>query len=373
MRINIVGDFKCNNVSKITFDTNLKSILSESDINVVNFEAPIKLPNSKRILKSGPNLSQGQQSAEFLEQNGFNLISLANNHVMDYGEDALENTLACFKKATTIGAGTWEEAYKIKSFEIDNKKIGFLAVTQHEFGVLAEKTGNEHSIGSAWMLHPMVDELILKGKKENDFLFILPHAGIENQSQPLPELRTLYKHWINMGADGVIASHPHTPQGWEIYKRKPIVYSLGNFCFENHSAKLPPYWFYGLLAYIEIENNIIKLGVNGLYYNIQKGTLEITEESAFKDYLLSINIVLQDKQQYLANINRYCNELMATYDIAFGDSGYFKFSSQKFFKQLVKRIIGKNRSFDKSHFINNLRCEVHRWAITRATLNEQYL
>ena len=366
MRINIVGDFKCNAVSKISFDTNLKSILSEGNINIVNFEAPIKLPQSKKILKSGPNLSQSLKSAEFLEQNGFNLISLANNHVMDYGKDALENTMACFKKATTIGAGTWEEAYKIKSFEIEDKRIGFLALTQHEFGVLAEKTGNEHCIGSAWMLHPMVDELILKGKKENDFLFILPHAGIENQYQPLPELRTIYKHWINMGADGVIASHPHTPQGWETYEGKPIVYSLGNFCFENHSAKLPPYWFYGLIANIEINEEKIDLDIHGLHYDINSGHISVTKEDSFNNHLTTINKVLQDEPQYLKEVERYCKELMPVYDKAFAESGYAKYDSKKYIKLLLRKLFHRQRPTNVMHLMNNLRCEVHRWAIARA-------
>lgn len=369
MRINIVGDFKCNAVSKITFDTNLKSILSKGDITIVNFEAPIKLPQSKKILKSGPNLYQGQQSAEFLEQNGFNLISLANNHVMDYGEEALKNTMACFKKATTIGAGTWEEAYKIKTFEVEHKRIGFLAVTQHEFGVLAEKTGNEHCLGSAWMLHPMVDELILKGKKENDFLFILPHAGIENQYQPLPELRTLYKHWINMGADGVIASHPHTPQGWETYKGKPIVYSLGNFCFENHSTKLPPYWFYGLIANIEINEEKINLDIQGLHYDINTGLISITKEDSFNSHLTTINKVLQDDPQYLKEVERYCQELMPVYDKAFAESGYIKFNSKKYVRMFIRKLFHQERTTNVVHMLNNIRCEVHRWAITRNIQN----
>ena len=369
MTINIVGDFKCDGVSKLAFDTSLQKFLYQGNINVINFEAPITLPNSKRICKSGPNLSQSQKSAAFLEQNGFNLVSLANNHVMDYGEEALKNTMACFKKATTVGAGTWEEAYTIKSFEIEDKRFGFLALTQHEFGVLAEKAGNEECIGSAWMLHPMVDELILKGKKENDFLFILPHAGIENQYQPLPELRTLYKHWINMGADGVIASHPHTPQGWETYKGKPIVYSLGNFCFENHSTKLPPYWFYGLIAILEINEEKINLDIQGLHYDINTGLISVTKEDSFNSHLTAINKVLQDEPQYLKEVERYCKELTPVYDRAFAESGYVKYNSKKYVKLLLRKLLRQQRHTNVMHLMNNLRCEVHRWAISRAINN----
>lgn len=65
MIINIVGDFKCNNVSNISFDTSLLMLLKDGDINIVNFEAPIKNSNSKKILKSGPNLLRAKNPLFF--------------------------------------------------------------------------------------------------------------------------------------------------------------------------------------------------------------------------------------------------------------------------------------------------------------------
>lgn len=69
------------------------------------------------------------------------------------------------------------------------------------------------TLGDALMSHPVVDEMIVKSKIEVDFLYLYVHAGIEDVYYPLPETRTLYKHFIDMGADGVIASHPYTLQG----------------------------------------------------------------------------------------------------------------------------------------------------------------
>ena len=81
-----------------------------------------------------------------------------------------------------------------------------------------------------------VNHIILDAKKELDYLFILPHAGVEYTDAPVPELIARYRDFIDYGADGVIASHPHCPQGWETYKGKPIFYSLGNFLFNSKNT-----------------------------------------------------------------------------------------------------------------------------------------
>lgn len=122
----IWGDFKVNDVSSLCMDRELGNILKECDFNVVNFEAPIK-SRSMPIRKSGPNISQCQDSPEWLESRGFNVVSLANNHTMDYGRDGASATKDAFKSARIIGCGTWDEAYKLEVVtSSDGKRIGFM-------------------------------------------------------------------------------------------------------------------------------------------------------------------------------------------------------------------------------------------------------
>lgn len=368
MKINIFGDFKINDVSAFDMSSVLLDCLMASDINVLNFEAPIRKKNARPIDKSGPNIFQSQDAPAFLEESGFNLFSLSNNHAMDWGEESLEYTRSLFS-TNTIGAGSWNEAYRIKCFETKGVKVGFLAVTQHEFGVLDDEQ-NETKVGTAWMLHPCIDELILEGKKRYDYLFILPHAGIENEFYPLPELRTLYRHWIRMGADGVFASHPHTPQGWEIYKDKPICYSLGNFCFENHSKSLPTYWNYGLVAQISLDKGKVLLDMKYVEYNQDKHSIDYTVDSSFCQHMDEINSVLKDEYLYIEKVNEYCNRLVDYYDLAFAKGGYYKYATKKFSVQLVKQLAGRRYKGNLNHALNNIRCEAHRWAIIRAWNNK---
>ncbi|MBO4825933.1 MAG: CapA family protein [Prevotella sp.] len=370
LQLTIVGDLKSDN-GQFQIGDAMKKRLQNSDVNVLNLEAPIKSSEFSLLLKSGPRLSQSKNVLDTIYGCGFRVISMANNHMMDFGKESLFYTKELIeeKECTSLGAGFWEDAYQIKCIETKGVKVGFLAVTQHEFGVLDDEQ-NDTEVGTAWMLHPYIDELILEGKKRCDYLFVLPHAGIENECFPLPELRTLYRHWIRMGADGVFASHPHTPQGWEIYEDKPICYSLGNFCFENHSQGLPKYWNNGLVAHVLIDEGKVQLDMHYVEYDQDKHYIDYTEEHSFCQHIDEINSVLKDEHLYIEKVNEYCNRLADYYDLAFAKGGYYKFATKKFSVQLLKQIVGKRYKGNINHALNNIRCEAHRWAIIRAWNNK---
>lgn len=367
LRISIVGDVRIDN-EHLLLGEELRNELQNSDVNVMNYEAPVKASNYTLLQKSGPRLSQNEQVIDTLVQLGFNVISMANNHAMDYGEESLLHTKELLEQRNciTLGAGSWKDAYQIKYIEKQGVRIGFLAVTQHEFGVLDEEYDGKDQVGTAWMLHPCIDELIVKGRKQCDYLFVLPHAGIENEYYPLPELRTLYRHWINMGADGVFASHPHTPQGWEMYNNKPICYSLGNFCFENHSASLPPYWNYGLMAQVILDKEGAKLVMKSVAFDLAACILNSTEDDEFCQHVREVMSILHDDKKYMEEVNSYCMRLQDLYDRAFSDSGYMKYNVLKYSKQVILKMVGREHVFSPVYIINNLQCEVHRWAILRA-------
>ena len=102
--INILGDFKCNNVShlQIEIDNSMRNELSKGDINVLNFEAPIVSEDCKPIEKSGPNITNDKAASAFLMATGFNLFSLANNHIYDFSEKGLLKTRKSFPEGLTI-------------------------------------------------------------------------------------------------------------------------------------------------------------------------------------------------------------------------------------------------------------------------------
>lgn len=363
LKLNIVGDFFSPQLNGLQFSQSLKEKLNNADLNVVNFEGPINTNKSVPICKSGPNISQDSDAPVFLKEHGFKLFSLANNHSMDYGGQALDATIKCLNEDCIVGAGLWDEAYKVKILEIKGKKIGFLAITQFEFGVLDDIAFCENKKGAAWMEHPCVDKLIVDSKQQCDYLIVLPHAGLEHFTLPLPELRTLYRHFVDMGADAVIGGHPHVPQPWETYKNKPIVYSLGNFCFDEECAE--PLWNIGLMANLSLDEDDLYLQIHPLHFDKKQRIVDFVDDDNVNLRLSEGLKLFSDQYAYVEAVNNHCLSMQSYYDMLLEMSGYSKFSIKHCLGYIKRKLLGKVPTTDNSHFINCVRCETHRWVLSR--------
>ena len=97
-----------------------------------------------------------------------------------------------------------------------------------------------------------VENMIREYRSNCDLLIMICHTGMEGWNIPLPEWRDLYKHFIDIGTDIVIAHHPHVAQGWENYNGGHIFYSLGNFAFNKGNKILNNR---GLGVIIEYDEN----------------------------------------------------------------------------------------------------------------------
>lgn len=367
IKLNIFGDFKCSDVTKLNIDTSLQRLLDESDINCLNFEAPLREKGSSPIIKSGPSITNDDKAPGWLVNAGFNLFSLANNHIYDYGDESLTKTVKAFPQGTTAGAGNWEEAYSYRVIEKEGVKIAFIAVTHHEFGVLYEENYQCDEKGSAWMLHPRIDELILEAKQQCEYCFLLPHCGMEHEYFPMPEIRTLYRHWVNIGADGIFASHPHTAQPWEVYKGCPIAYSLGNFCFDSLWNTPPEYWYKSLIASVTIDDKI-SMKIQYCGYDETSGKLSVINDSQYAEHLRQINNIFQNNKDYIKAINAQCAKYDGMYDAFVNEAGYYRLNSKlviKLGKRIAKILLGRTNKNRTASLINILRCETHRWTIIR--------
>lgn len=257
IKIFFAGDF-CSkpSTSLIAVSEELKQLMAECDLRVVNFEVPLKpaveLPKQER-----ERFFQNDDAPAFLLNLGFDLFSIANNHTFDWGEAGYRKTVAALPDKT-FGAGTYEQAYEVKVVDIKGVKIGFLAVSFAAYKGVFDDMNDHEGLGCAYINDLKVNHVILEAKKNVDYLYILPHDGIEYIDVPLPETMARYRDFIDYGADGVIGCHPHCPQGWETYKGKPIFYSLGNFFFNSKEDTLyraynRPHWYEGRCAIITIN------------------------------------------------------------------------------------------------------------------------
>ena len=356
-QITIWGDFKANNVENLNLSGSLQLLLNQSNINVVNFEAPVKC-KEKAIRKSGPNISQDTAAPKWLEVRGFNVISLANNHAMDFGADGLRQTEAMFQNAHVIGVGSWENAYKMYVVTTDDGiRVGFLAATHCEFGTLVDKKRDQY--GCSWCQHPDFEKLILR-KKDVDYLVILNHGGIEYMDMPLPEWRILYRKWIDWGADAVVASHPHVPQGYEIYQGKLICYSLGNFCFQTNNIK-HNHWLESLCCVINVEKNgKSNFAIHPIYYNAKNNYIDFNHSIDFTKHLIWLNESLKDEETYMNYVNKFVVDLYGHYGGLFTRGGWL---ASIFSKEFLKGII---EGFKNEHIYNCINCESHRCTLMRA-------
>lgn len=290
----IAGDF-CStpSTSKITVSDELKKLIQSCDLKVVNFEVPLK-PIVTLAPQKRQRFFQNDDAPDFLRGLGFNLFSLANNHAFDWGNEGLLKTKAAFGDSA-FGTGTYNEAYQVKVVEVKGVKIGFYALSFAAYTGVFDDVMNHEGLGCAYINDLRVNHDIMEAKKYVDYLFILPHDGIEYIDVPTPETIARYRDFIDYGADGVIAAHPHCPQGWETYKGKPIFYSLGNFLFNSKEGydfrANKPHWYEGLCVVLTIDNcqlswEVVNTkNVNNVGIEIDNSEIRIEHDELLCSYL----------------------------------------------------------------------------------------
>lgn len=218
------------------FSKDLLEVMESADLMMLNNEFTYStrgepLPNKAYTFRAKPSRVQ------LLHEIGVDLVSLANNHTYDYGEDALVDTLTTLEEAHIpfVGAGhNLEEAMKPVYYIMNGRKIAIVSATQIERSTLYTKQATETSPGVLRTKDPTLFlEVIKKAKANSDYVIAYVHWGTENVDYIDPTQRPLAQQFIDAGADVVIGGHTHCLQGFEFYKGKPILYSLGNFWFNS--------------------------------------------------------------------------------------------------------------------------------------------
>lgn len=220
-------------------------ILKEGDIIFGNLEQPITDSTEcldakyKYIIKSG----KGAYAA--LIYAGFNLLSLANNHIMDYYDTGLFDTMDILEQNGIFfsGAGrNLDEARKPAIIEKKGFKVGMLAYTDmaelyFKGNPSIKFAADDKNAGVAPRKIEYIKEDMEKLRQKVDILIISLHWGVEESFDILPEQVEFAHSLIDMGADMVLGHHPHQFQGIEVYKGKLIAYSLGNFIFDQNDPE----------------------------------------------------------------------------------------------------------------------------------------
>ena len=367
MKILITGDLFITDPQSISIETNLMRLMRECDYRIVNLEGPLVCNNTnEEPPKSGPRLKQSVGVIKLLDSLDVNMLTLANNHLMDYGNDGFLQTKTLLSDHyLLIGCGTWDEAYRMEIIESDGLRVGVLNFCEMQFGMLYDEwTQGDNEVGCAWINHRRVNSLIAQSKKQVDYLIVISHAGLEMIDIPLPEWRDRYREIIDCGADALIAHHPHVVQGFEYYRGKPICYSLGNFCFSGGVKESDKNWNVGAIALLDCQKEGISF--TNLGCCLKDGSLSLLNPVEWKIKMDKLCNKLKG-DCYMKLVNYYCSVLLEDYMQLFAMGGLFAPQSLSV-KNIARVFLHK---YNYVHLLNNLQCESHRWCISRALINHK--
>lgn len=244
---NSIKAFNDGDIEKL-LDKSLIDFLNNGDIRIFNLESPlcdIKSP----IKKCGPNLGAPTTTINGIKALRPNLLSLANNHIMDHDDIGLRETCNTLIDADIPYIGAGENKYDASKpwiITCKNIKIGVYACTEHEFSIVSENNPGANPFD------PLESyDKICELNSICDYVIVLYHGGKEYYRYPSPNLQRYCRRFIDKGADLVVCQHSHCIGCKEEYNSGTIVYGQGNFLFDKVDND---FWNSSLLIYITLEN-----------------------------------------------------------------------------------------------------------------------
>ncbi len=208
----------------------MRQYIESADIAFANLEAPFL--DGEAVLTGSFTFRADEQSAPALASAGFDVVSLANNHILNKGQAGLDKTFELLQESNIQGCGAFEKssgADEIKIIEKNNIKFAFLCYAYGpDYYKYTDLKGG---------MNLMEQEKLLKdlqvAETMADWVIVSIHDGIEYEHHSSEHQQGFARLAIDNGADMVVGHHPHVVQEVEIYKDKYIFYSLGNFIFDQ--------------------------------------------------------------------------------------------------------------------------------------------
>lgn len=363
IKITIAGDFIPQKrgissiIQKNAIDKNILDLWHDSDLNIINLECPVVTSSdAKPICKEGSALKTDIKAVEYLKECGIQMVTLANNHIYDYGMLGMQNTISALQanKISHIGGGAnLAEASRYRIVTLNDIKIAILNFCEHEFSIASQTKGGSNPINPIQNYHS-----IRHAKKEADYAIVIVHGGIEDYPLPTPYIKELYRFYAAVGADAVVAHHPHCISGFEIYNNTPIFYSLGNFFFDNES-EIQTSWNTGYILQLILDSGKISYKIHPILQctkEAETSLLDKTGQAEINRHLQHLSRIISDDQllaeshrQWIAKHKRHILSRFLPY-------------SNKYLRALYRRNMFPSfmNKKQKIHLLNAVQCESHR-------------
>lgn len=350
------GDFVPPDNQNEIFSEDLREVLKDKDYSIVNLESPLIL-SANQIQKTGNNFKSHPDCVKHINDGAFDAVALSNNHIRDFGKEGVLNTIKICKenKIETIGAGAnILEAAKPLILNIKKNKIAILNYSEREFNIASNKQAGANPFDLVTAFY-QINEL----KKENEFVFVIYHGGLEYNYYPTPGIVKNFKYLIDVGADCVVSHHTHRYSGNIIYKNKPILFGLGNF-LSSTKTKVNNEWLIGIIAKIIIKDKSIDLELIPTKMSNDQRKVDVLkgiDKEKVLNHINSLTSVIEDAlkiEDYWENV--FSLETRKMLNLLKSDS-HFEFRMRKYFLKFIPPRIS---NYKLRTLLNLIRCEAHR-------------
>ena len=324
---------------------------------IVNFECPVTKGNEKPIIKQGPNLQCSEKGVEAVKWAGFDCVTLANNHFLDYGEDGVKNALEACKRygLDTVGGGLClKDASSILYKDIDGERLAVINCCEHEFSIATANSAGCNPLNTIQQYYA-----IQEAKRNADFVLVIVHGGHEHFQLPSPRMKETYRFFIDAGADAIVNHHQHCFSGFETYKDRPIFYGLGNLCFDKEMRKSCN-WYEGYMVMVEFSDGHVRTKLYPYHQSETSAKVEMMAEDAYKGKIERLNAIIKDPDKTDSEIEKYYASRAVYVETMFEPL------MNKYFRTLKKKgwlpsLISLERLLLSENFIS---CESHRDIVT---------
>jgi len=279
----------------------VKSLAASCNHAIVNLESPIT-DNIQPILKKGPCLKNHPSALNIMEYCGFDIVTLANNHLKDFGEKGVRDTLDhCRQRGfIVVGAGcNVDEARRPLLLKDDGMTIGVMNVCEHEFSIATRQ-----SAGANPLDFPNLFEDLQELRKQADKIIVIIHGGREHYPLPTPRMKREYQLIADFGADVIVNHHQHCHSGYELYKGKPIFYGLGNFFFDDPKKRNDGKWNHGLMLQLDVEKEKVDFRLIPYEQCHDEAVVSVRDYSTVTKQMEEINSMIADDGRLEAEFNK---------------------------------------------------------------------
>lgn len=331
-------------------------LFSKVDYNVVNLECPVLKQNGSPIKKVGSAMYARPGVMSMFKEAGINLVTLANNHFYDFGQQGITDTIeSCQVNAIDfVGGGIdTQQATQTLYRKIKGVRFAFINVCENEFSIAADTHGGSNPLDIIINYNQ-----IREAKAKADYVIVITHGGHEYYQLPSPRMQSVYRFFVDAGASAVVNHHTHCYSGYEVYRGSPIFYSLGNFSFDWHKRRNDT-WNEGYAVVLEFANQTVAFKTYPyIQGNQHPGIVFMNDRQrvSFEIKITQLNDTIQNDEMLKKLFNSYCLENRQLSMVIFEPYSN-KVQSALFYRKWIPSFLGEKRLIN---IVNKLFCESHR-------------